>query len=245
VNAKAIFGALLVSVALCSQWFGFGPPDRMLGLNSGGCGECKACDNVACCENTCGCETCKCRYTPVRDLFADLEDLFEAKGCCGRICGAVATGCCPEPVCCETACGSCEKFCKVRNHEACCEKPTCCEKDCQPKCHKLYRRPVIELLDGLFCCDICGNGCGCEANYCQPNCHKLYRRPVIELLDSVFHDDEYCEGCAEGCSGQCENGQASGGGLTPAPAPTPAPANKATRLIPAAPDPVPTPPSAE
>jgi hypothetical protein len=61
----------------------------------------------------------------------------------------------------------------------------------------------------------------------------------------LFHGDGYCEGCAEGCCGQCENDQVSGGSLTPAPAPTPAPANKAARLIPAAPDPVPTMPSVE
>ncbi len=50
MRSKTIFGALLVSVALCSQGFGFELLDRMLGLNCGGCGECKACAKVACCE---------------------------------------------------------------------------------------------------------------------------------------------------------------------------------------------------
>ncbi len=50
MRGKTIFGALLVSVALCSQGFGFELLDRMLGLNGGGCGECNACAKVACCE---------------------------------------------------------------------------------------------------------------------------------------------------------------------------------------------------
>jgi hypothetical protein len=189
-----IFGALLVSVALCNQSFGFELLDRMLGLNCGGCGECKACAKVACCEKACpkacvpacekacpkacvpACEkacpkpcvpvcekacpkTCepacngfgKCKRqhcTPVRDLFDGLCDMFEAKGCITEEPKCVA------PKACEKACApkACEKACKV----AC--EPTC-EK--APKTHKLYRRPVVELLEALFCCD---NGCeaGCE-----------------------------------------------------------------------------------
>jgi len=117
-----IFGALLVSVALCSQGFGFELLDRMLGLNNGGCGECNACDKVACCEKACPqaccaapaccekpacCEnaTCgkckKCRATPVRDLFGDLKEMFEAKGCVTETkCCEAAKACCPEPACC-------------------------------------------------------------------------------------------------------------------------------------------------
>ena len=101
MKGKTIFGALLVSVALCSQGFGFELLDRMLGLNYGGCGECKACAKVACCEKAC----CSCSplavrsrpaakrprarsarsaasYDPVRDLFGELKEMFEAKGCC-------------------------------------------------------------------------------------------------------------------------------------------------------------------
>ena len=53
MRSKTIFGALLVSVALCSQGFGFELLERMLGLNGGGCGECNACAKVACCEKAC------------------------------------------------------------------------------------------------------------------------------------------------------------------------------------------------
>jgi len=179
MRSKTIFGALLVSVALCSQGFGFELLDRMLGLNGGGCGECNACAKVApcepcaktcapvaCCEKaTCG-ERCKvCRPTPVRDLFANMKDLFEAKGCQVDPVGCCeAPKCCPEPTCCEKP-----KCChKVRCAKPCCEKackacePACCEKPCKPKCHKLYRRPVLELLENLFGNDTCGEA-GCEA----------------------------------------------------------------------------------
>ena len=49
MRCKTIFGALLVSVALCSQGFSFELLDRMLGLNGGGCCECNACAKVAPC----------------------------------------------------------------------------------------------------------------------------------------------------------------------------------------------------
>jgi hypothetical protein len=207
MKGKTIFGALLVSVALCSQGFGFELLDRMLGLNGGGCGECKACAKVACCEKagkcccpepaccekacrvkptccakptccekTCGCEKCrKCRATPVRDLFDNIKDLFEAKGyTCETKCCKAAKCCCPEPVCCgkvsPKACEkvACESTCgRVKKlHKGCSAcGPATCEKVAQPKCHKLYRRPVVELLESLFAhkCGKCG-GCevGCE-----------------------------------------------------------------------------------
>jgi len=177
MRSKTIFGALLVSVALCSQAFSFELLDRMLGLNGGGCGECNACAKVApCapCAKTCAPVTCEkatcgkvCRPTPVRDLFANIKDLFEAKGCqVEPVACCEAPKCCPEPACgkvkacrkvrCAKSCNACEPACK-----AACEPV--CEKPCQPKCHKLYRRPVLELLENLFGCN---EGCGetgCEA----------------------------------------------------------------------------------
>jgi hypothetical protein len=189
MRSKTIFGALLVSVALCSQGFGFELLDRMLGLNGGGCGECNACAKVApcapcaktcapaCCEKqclpTCPTKCCKekvCRPTPVRDLFANIKDLFEAKGCQYDPAGCCETPkCCPEPTCCakpkcchkvrcceKPACKACEPACKA------CE-PACCEKACKPKCHKLYRRPVLEMLENLFGNENCCGEAGCEA----------------------------------------------------------------------------------
>ena len=47
-----VFGALVVSVGLCSQSFGFELLDRMLGLNDCGCNSC--CQKS--CEPACGCD---------------------------------------------------------------------------------------------------------------------------------------------------------------------------------------------
>jgi len=200
MKGKMIFGALLVSVALCGQGFGFELLDRMLGLNGGGCGDCKACAKVACCDpavkaccpepaccekptvcdGTCG-KCKKCRPTPVRDLFAGMLDLFECKAVVcngGNGCEAAKAcdpACCEKPQVCDPAC--CEKpnCCKVkkcRKHccqekaccdPACCEK-ACCEPTCKQKCHKLYRRPVLELLDFLF------GGKNCCQNGCEAGC---------------------------------------------------------------------------
>jgi hypothetical protein len=179
MRSKMIFGALLVSVALCSQGFGFELLDRMLGLNGGGCGECNACAKVAPCQpcakvacepKAClpacepACEKAKvCRPTPVRDLFCNIKDLFEAKACQPAAVACEAPKCCPEPACarpvrchkvrCERACKPCEPACKATCAPAC---TPVCEKPCKPKCHKLYRRPVLELLENLFGCNECG-----------------------------------------------------------------------------------------
>ena len=48
MKSKMVFGALLVSVALASQGFGFDLLDRAKGLNCGGCGACAACAAPAC-----------------------------------------------------------------------------------------------------------------------------------------------------------------------------------------------------
>jgi hypothetical protein len=110
--------------------------------------------------------------------------VFEAKGsiCEPAACEA-AQGCCPEPAC-EPAC---EKACKVKRcHKAracekvsacdpACEKVAACEPACekvkQPKCHKLYRRPVIELLEAIFGepCKSCGCETACAAG-CATGC---------------------------------------------------------------------------
>ena len=236
MKSKTIFGALLVSAALCSQGFGFELLNGLLGLKDGGCGEgkacakvapceaCKACPapcaKVACCEKACpkACEAacepacgkagrCKkqyptpvrdaiCKATPVRDLFGGLKDLYECKGCtCSTNACEAAKGCCPEPAC-EPACEKAKKCRKVRCEKgackaceapkacevACCEKAcpkaceAACEAACEPtcekakKCHKLYRRPVLELLEGLFG-QPCKAKCGCgECGGCEAAC---------------------------------------------------------------------------
>ena len=47
MRSKMMCGALLLSVALCSQGFGGELANRLLGLNSCGCSTCGACEKVA------------------------------------------------------------------------------------------------------------------------------------------------------------------------------------------------------
>jgi hypothetical protein len=241
MRSKTIFGALLVSVALCSQGFGFELLDRMLGLNCGGCGECNACAKVACCEKACpkacepacekacpkACEptcdnacggTCKkCRRTPVRDLFAGMKDLFECKGniCETGACEA-AKGCCPEPAACEKAC------------------PKACEPACEPACGKVKKCRKVRCEKA---CETCGPA-ACEpacAKACEPKCHKLYRRPVVELLENLFGCEKGCKnGCEAGCATACGDCGACGGGA-PATKAAPAKAPEQAAPLPAAP----------
>ena len=248
MRTKTIFGALLVSVALCSQGFGFELLDRMLGLNCGGCGECNACAKVACCEKACpkacekacpkacepacaaNCGECKkCRATPVRDLFAGLKDLFESKGtiCDTGACGA-EKGCCPEPACCPVkacekvvACDpSCEKPCKARKAR----KARGCDNGCNACC-------PVKACEKIACEPACEKAC-------EPKCHKLYRRPVVELLEAIFGS---CDKCGKGCEVGCEVGCAAGCGgaapakTAPAAAPAPAKAPEQAAPLPAAP----------
>ena len=251
MKGKTIFGALLVSVALCSQGFGFELLNNLLGANGGGCGTCakvapceavKACPQPAACdpacEKACGQNSCgkckKCRATPVRDLFAGLKDLCEAKGCyCEQPkgCCEAAKGCCPEPACekvaaCNPACEkACKKPCKTKKCRKACGKKTCgacCPvAACDPACEK------------VAACEP-----ACEKT-CAPKCHKLYRRPVLELLEDLFGDCKKCgKSCGTGCETGCEVGCAAGcGGAAPAKAaPTTAPAKAPeTAPLPAAP----------
>ena len=186
MRSKTIFGALLVSVALCSQGFGFELLDRMLGLNGGGCGECNACARsppVQPCAKTCApkppaarrppcCASAarKCRPTPVRDLFANIKDMFEAKGCqCEPVAAAKPQGLLPGTgLLCEAEVlpqGSLLREGLLLRRPAA-RRPAvrrpavsrlAARRSCKPKCHKLYRRPVLELLENLFGCDECCN----------------------------------------------------------------------------------------
>ncbi|MBU4271942.1 MAG: hypothetical protein KKE86_00445 [Planctomycetes bacterium] len=238
MRSKTIFGALLVSVALCSQGFGFELLDRMLGLNCGGCGDYKACAKVApcdpcakvacpdpaACENVAACgSTCskckKCRATPVRDLFAGMVDLFECKGvtCDANPCDP-ANACCPEPVTCEKACDpACAKPCKVKKfRKQRCAKvcDPCCPATCDPACEKV-----------AACDPACEKVAACEPTCepaCKPKCHKLYRRPVVELLEALFGGRNCRCGkaaCGDGCETACGSGGVAPGVKAPAKAP--------------------------
>ena len=101
-----LLGALVISVGLSSQSFGFELLDRMLGL---GCG-CNSCSPRACCEKpcgeaaapACGCKS-KCRDRCGGQLLSRLGDLLPCnKGCCEP-----KPKCGPKHKCgCRSRCGS-------------------------------------------------------------------------------------------------------------------------------------------
>jgi len=228
MKSKAVFGALLVSVALCSQGFGLELLDRMLGLRGCGCNPCApacceeaqacepacceqvacepacgepACVEPACCEAACADACCRKRC----DLFKGLKGLADRHRCrkaCRDACCKPACceteACCPEPACCGVA-------------EACCPEPACCEEACEPTCGKVRRckrefRPVRDLLDGLFGC----KKCCCKPVCAEPACCEEACAPAC---------------CEEACAPACCAAPACGGG-----APVVAPAEEAAPL---------------
>lgn len=212
MKSKMVFGALLLSVALCSQGFGdlFG---RISGLRDGGCAPCAApapCEQPkACAPEPCGpaCEPCG---RPKRcDLFKGLRDLFA----CHR-CGKVECACEPVKVCekpaCAPACEVCPPVRKVKRCKPACE-PACevakpCEPACEvckaPKCRRCHpvRDRVVCFLNNLFTC-----------HRCKPVCGEV--------------------GCEVGCAG------CGGAPAGPAPAPKPAGQPAPLPMPPAKPDP--------
>ena len=151
MRTKILFGALLLSVALCSR-----------GFSGDCCAPCRTCmlREPACCEKACGCDK-GCCERPCRDLFHGLKDLFACKHCCAcEACGPTRACCAPEPACCKPACAprprrAANQRAVLRPRPAAslraapgpggCAKPACCEKACG-----------------------CGEaGCGCEKHCCH------------------------------------------------------------------------------
>ncbi len=202
-----VFGALVVSVGLCSQSFGFELLDRMLGLNDSGCNTCCTA------EPACGCDK---GFEPSCYAAAD-------PGCCA----VVDPGCCAAPSCCDPChtkrCWR-PKFngallAHVRGIFAC---HTCCDSGCaaEPACCAAVDPGCCAAVDPGCCaepacaapvCDPC-NTC----NTCKPCCKKRHGG----LLSALFHHKKCCKpachtGCATGCATECATGCASGCGSAP------------------------------
>ncbi len=223
MKGRILLGALLTSVALCSQGFGIELLDRIIGLkNNGGCNTCQACANVAACEPaakvTCpepvscvdGCDRCKRSITPVRDLFCGIKGLLE----CAR-CGKV------KCVCPKDACDA---------GKPCEEVKACAPEPCEPCAKPVRVRKVV-----------------CDANACDPACvapkacdpcnnghvKKCHRRPLLELFQGLFQCRKSCcdVGC-DPCAAADSGGKVEGGAPTPAPEAAPLP--KAPKADPSA-----------
>lgn len=164
-----LLGAVVVSMGLCSQSFGFDLLSRMLNRGHGCCQtQCcetscceptccePACCEPACCEPACEpacgeqscCDSCNSCCRPKLCLFGRLKGLFD----CHR---------CGKQSCCEPACGE----------QACCEpacaEPACCEQSCCDPCNSCCKRKRCGFLANLFkkhrckssCCNSCSGGC--------------------------------------------------------------------------------------
>jgi hypothetical protein len=236
---KTVIGALLVSVALCSQGFGFDLLDRMKGMKCGGdCGGCNACEKVApceaakacapdpacgACEPACGKKCGKPCCTPIRDLFAGMKGLFECKKCSKPNCGCEpsacteAKACAPDPAVCEKAC---EKAC-----EPACDPcaPACgpkkCKKlfgKCKKSCEKACEVPACEKACEQPACDPCAPACGPKK--CKKQC-----RPLLDLMDDIFGCKKSCKKSCNSCgpkaceaAAACDTGCGGCGGGAPA-----------------------------
>jgi hypothetical protein len=260
MKGKIVFGALLVSVALASQGFGFDLLDRARGLNCGGCGACAACAAPACAPcapkacapEACGkpaCERC-CRRC---DLFAGLKDLFACPRC-GKVRCTCEAACkpCEQVKACAPACKACERV------RACCPEPVCkpCERvrACAPACKPCERvracAPACKACEKVGACEQCGcreRPCRCHrplickaecGPYCRP---KLGHGLIVSVLDDLFGCKK-CGTCGEGACGAC--GECGCGGV-PAKA-APAKAADAAPIGPAEDvGPLPIPPTAD
>lgn len=214
-----LFGALVVSVGLCSQSFGFELLDRLLGASSGGCGGCNSCCEASCCDaepSCCAAEPTCCAAAPT--CCAAEPTCCEASAC--DSCNSCNTGCCKKKHCglfggCHGlfgGCHSCKKSCCAPACEptccaapacepACCAaEPTCCEAPACNSCNSgCCKKKHCGLFSGLFHCKkSCCNSCS-SCNSCNSCCGDN-------------------NGCAGGCN-SCGGGAAADSGSDVPPAP--------------------------
>jgi hypothetical protein len=234
-------GALVVSVGLCSQSFGFELLDRMLGLNDCGC---NSCCEPQCCEKSCepACPQPDCCAQPACEPACAAPACEPAcatacdTGCCDNGCGHKhrrhGHGCCEGNVKCGCnhcgvkTCHSHDLFGGLRglfHHDRCCNNGCGCQQDCcaQPACEPACAAPACEPACAAPACEPscgcnqgCGNDCGCRKKRCHRGC----------LLDIFGHKHRCRKSCCNtGCNGcGAEPSCGCNGGVAPAGAPMPA-----------------------
>ena len=171
MKLKMFFGALVLSVGMCTQSFGFELLDRMLGINAhrshGGC-------SSSCCEASC-CDPCE----------ASCCDPCGNDSCCEASCCDPCASSCNEASCCDPCAGSCEaSCCEPASCDSCGSSCDSCGSSCGNSCGSCCKKhcDLFSGLRGLFdchkscckssccepaCCDPCGSSC-CEASCCDP-----------------------------------------------------------------------------
>jgi len=155
-----VFGALLVSVSLSSQSFGFELLDRMLGFGGGGC-------RTGCCDKGCGpaCEpACGCEA----QVACDAGCCDPCADCCGKKRRSWGGFFARKKQCCKTSCYEPACGCEAAGEPACCDPCGGCKKRCRKR---------MALLDMFRCRKCCEPACGCEAA-CEPACGCGYNGQV-------------------------------------------------------------------
>lgn len=218
-------GAMVLSLAVCSQSYGFDLLDRMLGAKKG-CG-CAAPVSTCCEPAPVCCEPAPVCCPPAPKVCEPAPVCCEAPKC--------APAC--EPVCetaCEPACDSCDPCAKKKKglfaaltglfhhhhkkHGCGCESACdSCAPVCEPVCEPA---PVCAPVCEAPACDSCAPAC----DSCSP-CGKK-KKTLLAGLHSLFHHKKKscgCSTCETGCStcSTCESGAVMS---APAPAAAPTPA---------------------
>jgi hypothetical protein len=194
-------GALVLSVTVCSQSFGFELLDRMLGCKGGS----------SCCEPACGvgggCAEPACGIgggcaEPACGVGA---------GCCEPACDAGA-GCCDAGSCCGTTSRCRGKlFGGLKGLFACKKRHTSCTSCCEPACDAGAGCCEPACDAGAGCCE---PACGAAAGCCEPACGadvgccgvRKKCTPIRDLLASLKKAKRCGASCTSCCEPACDAG---------------------------------------
>lgn len=189
---NTLIGTIVLTIGICSQSFGAGLLDRMLGASGCGC-------ETKCCEASCGAEAAGC---------CDSGCAAAADPSCGCDNGCAAAdpscgcdnGCAAAPSCgCDAPRKSCRK--PLLSGLLSCKKKSCCTA--APSCG--CDNGCAAAADPSCGCDngcAAAPSCGCEA---APSCCKR-----VSLLERIFScRKKSCNSCTAAPSCGCDNGCAA------------------------------------
>jgi hypothetical protein len=205
-----VFGALVVSVGLCSQSFGFELLDRMLGLNDCGCNSC--CEKAPSCGCDKGCEPA-CAAAP---------SCAAEPSCC-----AAEPSCCAAPSCCKS---KCKRHCHVLGHLHDKLFGCGCKSSCN-SCNSCASAPSCGCAAEPSC------GCAPACNSCCKK-HRCGHHLLAFLECKMSHFKRACcstcDSCNSGCAAEPSCGCGGGGATSAAPADDAAPMPPAPTADPSA-----------
>lgn len=191
MKSKTLICTMVLSIGICSQGFGAGLLDRMLGASGCGC-------ETKCCEASCGAEAAGCC-----EAAAD-----PSCGCDNGCDSGCDSGCSAAPSCgCDAPRASCRKpllsgLLKARKKSCCTSAaPSCgCDNGCAAAAD-----PSCGCDNG--CAAAAAPSCGCDSGCtAAPSCCKKR----VSLLARIFKCRKKSCGCDDGCAAApscgCDNG---------------------------------------